>query len=216
LPLSGSAFAKGVTTVTCTVTDASKNQMACSFTVTVNDTQAPTITCPANQIRALNNPTDTSLVVNYPAPVFSDNCPGASVACVPPSGSAFALGTTTVTCTATDTANNKTSCAFTVTIFDVCMQDDSNAAVVLLFNSLTGNYLFCCGGTIYTGTGTVQKLGSTITLTHNTTDRRVTARFEGALYRGTTSLQSPVGVTKCSISDRDVRNNSCVCAASGQ
>jgi hypothetical protein len=48
-PASGTVFPKGSTTVTCNVSDASGNAATpCSFTVTVNDTQPPTITCPAN------------------------------------------------------------------------------------------------------------------------------------------------------------------------
>jgi hypothetical protein len=197
--------------VTCAVQDASNNQAACAFTVTVNDAQLPVITCPANQLRPLLNPTDSTVLVTYPAPTFSDNCPGTTVVCAPPSGSAFPLGTTTVTCTATDSSGNKVICSFTVTIFDVCLQDDSNPTSVLLFNSFTGDYLFCSGGTTFTGRGTVQKLGSTYTLTHNTSERRVLGRLEGALNRGTASLQWPVGTTRCTINDRDVRNNSCLC-----
>ena len=215
-PASGSTFPKGVTTVSCTVTDASSNQSSCSFTVTVNDTQLPAITCPPNQTRVALRPSDTTVVANYPAPVFSDNCPGAGVVCNPPSGSAFPVGTTTVTCTVTDAAGNQAGCSFTVTVFDVCLQDDSSAATVILFNSFTGDYLFCCDGTTYAGAGTVQKQGSIYTLTHNTTTRRVTARFDGTQYKGTASLQSPIGTTRCSITDRDTRNNTCSCATSGQ
>ncbi len=43
-PLSGSFFPVGSTTVTANTTSGS----SCSFTVTVNDTQSPTITCPAD------------------------------------------------------------------------------------------------------------------------------------------------------------------------
>jgi hypothetical protein len=210
-PPSGTAFAKGMTTVNCTVKDASLNQSACAFTVTINDTQLPLITCPANQRRALANPTDATVLVSYPTPVFTDNCAGASVACLPPSGSAFPVGLTTVNCTASDAANNQRSCGFTVTVFDVCLQDDAISGTVLLLNSFTGDYLFCCGGTSYSGKGTVQKLGSTYTLTHNTPERRVTARLEGAQNRGTASLQSPVGTMRCTLNDRDIRNNSCLC-----
>jgi hypothetical protein len=211
-PPSGSSFPKGSTSVSCVATDTTGNTAICLFFVTVNDTQAPSITCPANQTRALAKPTDTTVIVTYPSPVFSDNCPGTSVACLPPSGSAFPVGVTTVSCTATDAANNKTSCSFLVTVFDVCLQDDANASTVLLFNSFTGDYLLCsCGGTTFTGRGTVQKLGSTYTLTHNTAERRVSARLEGAMNRGTASLQSPVGTMRCTISDRDIRNNSCLC-----
>src|ERR1043166_3509359 len=47
-PPSASTFQKGTTTVSCTATDGCGNTNNCSFTVTVNDTQAPTIACPAN------------------------------------------------------------------------------------------------------------------------------------------------------------------------
>src|SRR5262249_7676864 len=43
-PASGSFFPKGTTTVTCT----SSAGPSCPFTVTVNDTQPPSITCPAD------------------------------------------------------------------------------------------------------------------------------------------------------------------------
>ena len=48
------------------------------------------------------------------APAASDNCSLASVTSSPASGSAFAIGDTTVTCTATDAAGNQAACAFTV------------------------------------------------------------------------------------------------------
>lgn len=99
--------------MTCTATDASNNTASCNFTVTVNDNQAPAITCPANQTAGtLSGP----VTVNYPAPTISDNCSGATVNCVPASGSSFPVGITTVTCTATDASNLTASCSFTVTV----------------------------------------------------------------------------------------------------
>jgi hypothetical protein len=95
--------------------------------------------------------------------------------------------------------------------YDVCLQDDSNTATVLQFNSTTGEYRFCCGGTTYTGTGTVTKRGSTITLQHNTSDRRLQASINTSQNRGTASLQSPPGATRCLITDRDTRDNTCSC-----
>ncbi|MBK8658632.1 MAG: HYR domain-containing protein [Bacteroidetes bacterium] len=47
-PASGSTFPVGVTTVTHQVTASNGQTASCSFTVTVVDNQAPTITCPAN------------------------------------------------------------------------------------------------------------------------------------------------------------------------
>ena len=113
-PISGSTFAKGVTTVTCTATDAANLTGSCTFTVTVNDNQAPTVSCPGN-ISGVS-----AGVVNYTTPTASDNCPGATVACSPASGSSFPVGTTTVTCTATDASNLTGSCTFTVTTTNPC------------------------------------------------------------------------------------------------
>ena len=99
--------------VTCTATDAASNTGTCNFNVTVNDTQAPSLSCPANiQTIAL---TPAGRVVSYAVPTATDNC-GASVVCVPASGSTFAIGTTMVTCTATDTAANATNCQFNVVV----------------------------------------------------------------------------------------------------
>src|SRR5262249_27601607 len=46
----------------------------------------------------------------------SDNCPGVVHSCSPASGSTFPIGSTTVTCTATDLAGNSTTKTFTVTV----------------------------------------------------------------------------------------------------
>jgi hypothetical protein len=54
-------------------------------------------------------------VVNYSA-TATDNCPGVIVACNPASGASFPLGTTTVTCTATDASGNTANCSFTVAV----------------------------------------------------------------------------------------------------
>ena len=110
-PASGTSFSVGTTTVSCS---SSTGGGACSFTVTVQDTQAPTITCPANVTANGSGPT----VVNYPAPTANDNCPGVTAACVPASGSSFPLGTTTVTCTASDASqiSPDATCTFTVTV----------------------------------------------------------------------------------------------------
>jgi hypothetical protein len=104
----------GTTTITWTATDASGNTATCTQTVTVNDTQPPQITCAPNQ----TVPQDSvqGAIVTYPSPTATDNCPGVTAACSPPSGSVFPLGTTTVTCTATDASGNTASCSFTVTV----------------------------------------------------------------------------------------------------
>ena len=212
-PPSGSTFPKGITTVACNVSDASGNTASCSFTVTVNDTQPPTITCPTNvtAVAAQTCPISSTATVTFPAPTVSDNCPGATSVCTPPSGSILPVGTTTVTCTATDTSGNTATCSFTVTVFSGCLQDDSNPANVVLFNAATGEYRFCCGGTVFTGVGTVLVKGCVVTIQHYPADRRVLIKFDGSVSTGTASLQSPPGVLKCTITDRNTRNNTCAC-----
>jgi len=217
-PPSGSFFPVGATTVNCSeqvstptggagpaiVTGAS-----CSFTVTVNDTQPPTITCPANVVSPAPGPVAFS-------PTASDNCPGVKTTCTPPSGSTFNAGTTNVTCTATDTAGNTATCGFTVTVgnqgaFDICLEDDTDSGRVLLFNSETGDYLFCCGGVTFTGTGSVIQKGNTLTLSHVAPDRRVTGRIDLSSARGSASIQNSAGRTICTITDRNTTNNTCAC-----
>src|SRR5204862_701439 len=76
---SGSAFPKGTTVNSFTVTDASGNTASCSFSVTVEDHENPTITCPAN----ITQNTDAGLctaVVRSTAPGSGDKSPGQTVA----------------------------------------------------------------------------------------------------------------------------------------
>jgi len=91
------------------------------------------------------------------------------------------------------------------------VQDDSNPNKVVFVNLVTGDYLFCCDGTIYSGKGTVSRQGCIYTLVHNSPTRRVLIKVNLATKTGTASLQQPPGQTKCSITDRDLMNNSCVC-----
>jgi len=208
-PASGFAFSKGTTTVTCTATDTSSNVSATSFTVKVNDTEKPNIGCAASQTVVAATPGSGSVVVNYPMPSFSDNCPGASVSCVPPSGSVFGVGVTTVVCTAIDASLNSTQCSFSVNVFDVCLQDDSDRQTELLYNSFTGDYRFCGDGVRLTGTGTPTRRGGTFTLQHFPPDRRLLSQLDSSQNRGTVSVR--YGGRLVSIIDRDIRNNTITC-----
>lgn len=117
--VSGSAFPKGITTVVWRATDASNNTRTCSFRITVNDVQAPSITCPANIVKN----TDLNLctaVTTYANATFTDNCTGGSVVRIsgPQSGSAFPKTTTSVVFRATDASGNTALCTMTVTVID--------------------------------------------------------------------------------------------------
>ncbi|MEW6211608.1 MAG: HYR domain-containing protein, partial [Acidobacteriota bacterium] len=224
-PPSGATFPVGITTVTCKATDTAGNMSpTCSFTVTVNDTEPPQISCaPLTVITVTPTPGGSCATVNYALPAATDNCAGVTVACSPPPGSCFPVGTTTINCTATDASGNTASTAvscpsggsgISVTVFDICLQDDSSASRVLLFNSQTGDYIFCCGGVQFSGKGTVTRKGNTITLNHSggTPSRRVSASVTiGGANKGDATLQSPPGTTVCTIRDSNILNNSCAC-----
>jgi hypothetical protein len=105
----------GTTPVTLTVTDSNGASSQCTATVTVVDISPPTITtCPSN-ITTTAPLRLNSVAVNYAMATATDNC-HASIACAPPSGSAFPVGATTVNCTAIDEANNTAICSFSVTV----------------------------------------------------------------------------------------------------
>lgn len=110
LPPSGSFFLIGTTTVT-TMTESGSS---CSYHVIVKDTEAPTVTCPAN-ITVQAPPGQNGTVVTFPDPTVGDNC-GVSAQTSPASGSFFPIGTTTVTSVATDGSGNTSSCSFSVTV----------------------------------------------------------------------------------------------------
>jgi len=58
----------------------------------------------------------TGAVVTYGVSVSDDRDPSPILTCSPSSGSLFPIGTTTVTCTATDNAGNTSTATFTVTV----------------------------------------------------------------------------------------------------
>jgi hypothetical protein len=171
------------------------------------------ITCPSDitAVAAPSCPPSAGAVVSFPTP---DGCPGSTVVCSPASGSMFPPGTTTVTCTATDNLGNTGSCSFTIRVFSGCLQDDANPGNVVFFNRATGEYSFCCGGIVLaTGIGKVTGGGCSVTIEHNAADRKVLIKGDFSTNKGTALLQMPAGRTKCQITDRDTRNNSCQCGS---
>jgi hypothetical protein len=110
-PPSGTLFPIGTTPVSCYATNTSGGGSApCTFTVTVQDTQIPVITCPAPIV--VNATSPAGAVVPF-AVQATDNC-GVTVVSTPASGSIFAIGDTTVQSTATDASANQASCSFNV------------------------------------------------------------------------------------------------------
>lgn len=78
------------------------------------DTSAPVLTCPSDTAFAC---ADTNgVVVDYLVSAIDDCDPAPVVVCDPPAGSTFPVGSTLVTCTATDSSGNQSTCEFTVTV----------------------------------------------------------------------------------------------------
>ena len=115
-PLNAS-YPVGTTTITWTATDDANNHSSCTQTITVNDTELPTISCPSNITLEATCP--TGAIATYATPVGMDNCPGAVTTRTAgfASGAVFPIGTTTVRHSVTDAhGNGPVSCSFTVTV----------------------------------------------------------------------------------------------------
>ena len=109
VPPSGSTFPLGTTLVTCSATDEAGNTGSNTFNVLVVDTTPPALNLPADMIV----PQGSQVLYSATATDIVDGA--VTVTCVPPSGSIFPLGVTTVNCSATDAHGNTANDSFTVT-----------------------------------------------------------------------------------------------------
>lgn len=75
---------------------------------------AVTLSCPVNV--ETSSPAGVLPVINYSSPVATGGTGPLTVLCTPPSHTAFPLGLTPVTCTATDAAAQRATCAFSVNV----------------------------------------------------------------------------------------------------
>ncbi len=98
----------GTTSIVWTVKDNCGNTSTCSMTVTVTDTEAPVVTCPANIV------TCSSSQVVLGKPTATDNCGDVTFTSNAPA--TFEVGTTSVIWTATDIHGNSSTCTQTVTV----------------------------------------------------------------------------------------------------
>ena len=83
--------------------------------MTVRDTTPPTIASISSNI-TVTTTSSSGIVVNYGAATATDLVGPVTITYSKASGSTFAVGTTTVTVTATDAYGNKTTKTFTVTV----------------------------------------------------------------------------------------------------
>jgi|GEM_PF-5927412 len=200
----------GVHTIIYTATDVNGNVKTASFTVTVLDHTAPTITnCPAN----VTVNTDNNICgarVYYIQPNVND-CNGATLSINNTSylsGNIFPTGTTTVIWTATDSSNNVSQCSFTVTVED----HQAPVANVASLPTVTGECsataiaptaLDNCDGTITgvpNGAVTFSSPGShTITWTYTDTHGNSSTQDQTVNITATPPVinTQPVSITKC-------------------
>ena len=119
-PASGSTFVIGSTQVDCSANDGRGNTGHVFFnvTVTLTDNQPPTFTSvPSDSTSEATGP--GGAVVSWTIAATDNVDPNPTINCTPASGSTFAIGTTAVTCRATDASGNFTDAApFNVTVHD--------------------------------------------------------------------------------------------------
>jgi lysophospholipase L1-like esterase len=101
---------------------------------------APTLACPSP---VSSNTSSSGVLVTYPTPEAEGGQTPVTVACDPPSGATFPLGSTNVSCTATDALNRTASCVFPISVGRIAtisktkflaFGDSITAGVVATFN----------------------------------------------------------------------------------
>ncbi|MDW8850401.1 HYR domain-containing protein, partial [Flavobacterium sp. MMLR14_040] len=184
-----SSFPIGITTVTWTAKDVSGNTQTCTQTVTVSDTQKPTITCPSNvtAVADVNSCVATGVILG--TPTTTDNCTG-TITVTNNAPSSFPIGVTTVTWTAKDVSGNTQTCTQTVTVTDAqkpTISCPSNVTAVADANS-------CVATGVILGTPiTTDNCTGTITVTNNAPS------------------SFPIGVTTVTWTAKDVSGNTQTC-----
>jgi hypothetical protein len=156
-----STFPLGTTNVTWTVVDGSGNIQTCVQTVTVEDTQAPTIVCPSDVTVSAAGGTCSATTVALGTPTTADNCSVASVTNNAPA--IFPLGATVVTWTVVDGSGNLATCTQTVTVVD-----NQNPIIACPFPVAVTTDLGSCDATgVALGTPTTADNCSVASVTNN-------------------------------------------------
>lgn len=87
------------------------------FLTVMQDATAPRITCPSNI--AVMAQSASGANVSFAVTAEDDSAEPPTVTCTPASGSLFPIGSTTVTCVATDRCGNQSRCEFKVDVMEL-------------------------------------------------------------------------------------------------
>ena len=140
-PPPGTQLGAGVYTVTVSAKDTAGNVGTCEIALNIIDPTPLILTCPTNLVVSCQGTAGT--VVNYPVSARTQCQTNLPVVCLPPTGSLFQLGTTSVTCRATAANGQTATCAFPVTV--TCHKigvSISRGTVKLAFATVKGSTYF--------------------------------------------------------------------------
>jgi hypothetical protein len=147
LPLPGDTLSgAGTQMVVLTATDDNNNSSSCTFSITLVDTLAPSISCPGDSTVAADANCEYIMTDFTGLATASDNCDQPSVFQIPVVGSAIPLGDTTVSIFAVDNGGNTDSCSFVLTVEDttkpvIICPSDTVAAADSVCAAAIGNYI---------------------------------------------------------------------------
>ncbi len=129
---SGVLFQVGTTTVTYTAIDEAGNDVNASFDITVKDTISPVINNIPENITQDADANSCGALVDWPLPIATDNCSLRSLTSSHNPGEFFSVGTTTVTYTAVDEAENEVSASFDITVKDTISPTINNIPEIII------------------------------------------------------------------------------------
>lgn len=163
--LAGIVLMIGSHSVLYTATDSSGNIRSCSFTVSVQDTQKPSLICPPDAVHSSDSGMCSAIITGITANA-SDNCGLISTNWTmsgsttgsgtgDASGTAFNVGTTSLAYTVVDSSGNLATCSITVTVLDTTppvaqCKDltaylDAGGHFILLPDSIDNGSVDACG-----------------------------------------------------------------------
>ena len=132
--------------------------------ITVTDTEDPVISGTPSDITQTADAGDCGAVVTWTAPTATDNCTLDTFTSTHDSGDSFAVGTTTVSYTATDDCGNSTTTSFTVTITDDEAPSISGTPSDITQTADAGD---CSTAVTWTEPTTADNCSATMTSTHS-------------------------------------------------